>query len=92
LETKADEEARLRAAMDNEPGSISAKLNAHTKSLNALQEVQGDHTRRLTRIEDRLTSIEGDARTLKGDMGTVKAGVHAILDLLNADLGKSDDS
>jgi hypothetical protein len=88
--------------MDKELGTISVKLNAHQQSLNALQEVQGDHTRRLTRIEDmlagvvgRLTGVEGrlgnveaDLGTVKGDLVTVKTGVHAILDLLDANLAK----
>jgi len=81
--------------MDKELDTISVKLNAHQQSLNALQEVQGDHTRRLTRIEDRLTGVEGrlgnveaDLGTVKGDLVTVKTGVHAILDLLEANLAK----
>ncbi|HEX6454018.1 MAG TPA: hypothetical protein VF060_31715 [Trebonia sp.] len=102
LESKVELEAGLRADMDKELGTISVKLNAHQQSLNALQEVQGDHTRRLTRIEDmlagvvgRLTGVEGrlgnveaDLNTVKGDLVTVKTGVHAILDLLDANLAK----
>lgn len=97
LEAKVEREAGLRAAMDRELGTISAKLGAQQRSLNALAEVQSDHTRRLTRIEDRLTGVEGrldnveaDLVTVKGDLVTVKTGVHAILDLLDANLaGKS---
>jgi len=81
LESKVELEAGLRADMDKELGTISVKLNAHQQSLNALQEVQGDHTRRLTRIEE-------DLSTVKEDVATVKTGVHAILDLLNANLAK----
>jgi chromosome segregation ATPase len=102
LESKVELEAGLRADMDKELGTISVKLNAHQQSLNALQEVQGDHTRRLTRIEDLLTgivgrltgaegrlgNIEADLSTVKGDLVTVKTGVHAILDLLDANLAK----
>jgi chromosome segregation ATPase len=102
LEAKVELEAGLRAAMDRELGTISAKLNAHQQSLNALQAVQGDHTRRLTRIEDRLTGVEGrltgvegrlenvetDLVIVKSDLVTVKTGVHAILDLLDTNLAK----
>ena len=94
LEDRVEQEAGLRAAMDRELGDISAKLGAQQRSLNALAEVQGDHTRRLTRIADKLGNVEkdvstlkGDVSVLKGDMVTVKAGVHAILDLLDANLG-----
>lgn len=74
--------------MDKELGTISAKLNAHQESLNALQAVQSDHTKRLTRIEGRLGDVEADLGTVKADLGTVKVGVHAILDLLDANLAK----
>jgi chromosome segregation ATPase len=102
LESKVELEAGLRADMDKELGIISAKLNAHQRSLNALQEVQGDHTHRLMRIEDRLTGVEDrltgveedlstvkeDVASVRGDLVTVKTGVHAILDLLDANLAK----
>ena len=95
LESKVELEAGLRADMDKELGTISAKLNAHQQSLNALQEVQGDHTRRLTRIEedlstvkDDLSTVKDDVATVRGDLVTVKTGVHAILDLLDANLAK----
>jgi chromosome segregation ATPase len=102
LESKVKLEAGLRADMDEELGTISTKLNAHQQSLNALQEVQGDHTRRLTRIEEDLSTVKEDLSTVKedvatvkedvatfrGDLVTVKTGVHAILDLLDANLAK----
>ncbi|MBO0819917.1 MAG: hypothetical protein J2P26_03600 [Nocardiopsaceae bacterium] len=109
LETTVEREAGLRAAMDRELGDISSKLSAHQRSLNALAEVQGDHTRRLTRIETRLDGVEGrlgnvearlgnvearlgnveaDLGIVKGDLVTVKAGVHTIVDLLDANLAK----
>jgi hypothetical protein len=44
--------------MNKELGTISAKLNAHQQSLNALQAVQSDHTKRLTRIEDDLSTVK----------------------------------
>jgi chromosome segregation ATPase len=95
LESKVELEAGLRADMDKELGTISVKLNAHQQSLNALQEVQGDHTRRLTRIEEDLSTVKEDLSTVKEDVATtrddlvtVKTGVHAILDLLDANLAK----
>jgi chromosome segregation ATPase len=95
LESKVELEAGLRADMDKELGTISVKLNAHQQSLNALQEVQGDHTRQLARIEEGLGTVkEGlgavkeDVATVRGDLVMVKTGVHAILDLLDANLAK----
>jgi chromosome segregation ATPase len=74
--------------MNKELGTISAKLNAHQQSLNALQAVQSDHTKRLTRIEDRLTGVEGRLGNVETDLATVKTGVHAVLDLLDTNLAK----
>ena len=88
LEAKVDEQAGLRAKMDEELGTVQATLNAHTQSLNALQEVQGDHTRRLTRIEGRLGNVEGRLGNVEESLVTVRVGVHAIVDLLNANLAK----
>jgi chromosome segregation ATPase len=58
LETTVKEEAALRAKMDSDLGDIKATQNAHTRSLQALHDTQSDHTRRLTRIEDKVGGIE----------------------------------
>lgn len=96
LEVTVEREASLRAKMDTELGTISAKLNAQQRSLNALAEVQSDHTRRLTRIEDRLTGVEGrldgvETRLtgVEADLAIVKTGVRTILGLLDADPAKT---
>lgn len=81
LESKVDEQAGLRADMDEELGTISAAVKAHEKSLNALRETQVEQGKTLTTIKD-------DVAILKSDMGMVKIGVHSIHDLLNANLAK----
>lgn len=74
LKASIEREAALRAKMDEDQSNITATLNAHGRSLQALHDTQQDHTRRLTRME--------------GDLGTVKIGVHAILDLLDTHLAR----
>ena len=81
LEVTVRREANLRAKMDNDQGTVLAKLKAHEKSLNALRAVQSDHTVLLNDHTVRLTRIEAD-------LVTVKTGVHAILDLLDGNLAK----
>ena len=98
LEAKVDLEARLRTNMDKELGDIRATQKAHTRSLSALREVQAEHSRILgehTRILDKHTRILDDHTQrldrIEGDLVTVKTGVHAILDLLDANLGQTAD-
>jgi len=102
LEVTVQKEAALRAKMDSDLGDVKATLNAHTGSLQALHDTQSDHTRRLTRIEDRLGNVEdrlgnvedrlGNVEDRLGNveeqLGTVRVGVHAILDLLDAHLAR----
>lgn len=100
LETTVEREAALRAKMDEDQSNVAATLRAHTGSLQALHDTQQDHTRRLTRIEDRLGNVEDrlgnvedrlgnvedDLVTVKEKLDTVHIGVHAILDLLDTHL------
>jgi chromosome segregation ATPase len=81
LKASIEREAALRAKMDEDQSNITATLNAHGRSLQALHDAQQDHTRRLTRME-------GDLGDVKEDLGTVKIGVHAILDLLDTHLAR----
>jgi chromosome segregation ATPase len=86
LEVTVDREAGLRAKMDSDLGEIKATQAAHTRSLQALHDTQSDHTRRLTRVEDRLGSVEGRLGSVEEQLADVRIGVHAILDLLNTHL------
>lgn len=95
LEATVKREAALRAKMDEDQSRITATLKAHGTALQALHDTQQDHTRRLTRIEDRLGHVEdrlGHVEDRLGHveegLGTVKAGVHAILDLLDTHLAR----
>jgi septal ring factor EnvC (AmiA/AmiB activator) len=58
LEATVKEEASLRAKMDSDLGEMKATLIAHKHSLQALHDTQTDHTKRLTRIENRVENIE----------------------------------
>ncbi len=102
LEATVKEEAVLRAKMDSDLGEMKATLIAHKHSLQALHETQSDHTRRLTRIEDkvgkiedrvgkiedRVGKIEDRVGKIEDKVGDVRVGVHAILDLLDTHLAR----
>jgi hypothetical protein len=77
-----DSESDLRAMMDLDQASLSARLDAQDQLLRALSLTQSDHTARLTRVEDRLTRVEGS-------VGRVESGVQAILALLQGNDGNN---
>jgi hypothetical protein len=129
LEARVDEEAGLRAQMDEDV----SKLHIQKRMLQALIDTQGDHTAQLrnidrkldnvelwmgvfkgrmelsesrltgvevrltgmedkiTRVEGRLTGVEGRLTGVEETLGNVNMGVHAILDLLNANLAVEGD-
>jgi hypothetical protein len=76
LETRVEDEARLRAAMDED----LIGLHVERKLLQSLHDTQSDHTRRLTKLE---TGQE----ELKATLQEVRVGVrliHGKLDTLIA--------
>lgn len=83
LETRVDEEARLRAAMDEDMGNLKAEWGAHKKIIQAIADTQSDHTRRLTKLE---TGVE----ELRTGLGKVQAGVKMIITLLGGNPGDID--
>ena len=84
LESTVEQEATLRAGMDEELSG----LKVQKKMLQALIDTQSDHTKRLTRVEDRLGSVEDRLGSVEEEIGTVRIGVHAILDLLDTHLAR----
>jgi hypothetical protein len=77
------------------PRRDEGDLIAHKYSLQALHDTQSDHTKRLTRIEDKVGSIEDKVGSIEDKVGSieqglgdVRIGVHAILDLLDAHLAR----
>src|ERR1700689_2530173 len=72
LEETAKTEARLRAAMDFDMGKMQAEFRAQRSMLQALHDVQQDHTRRLPGVEGRLTGVEGRLTEVEGELVNVK--------------------
>jgi hypothetical protein len=71
LETRMGSEAGLRAMMDLDQTSLTARFDAEDHLLRALAITQSEHTSRLTRLE--------------GAVGRVEVGVQTILTLLRKD-------
>jgi chromosome segregation ATPase len=72
LEATVKREAGLRAKMDSDLGEIKATQIAHTRSLQALHDTQSDHTRRLTRIEDKVGGLEDRLGNVEDRLGNVE--------------------
>ncbi|HEY7014637.1 MAG TPA: hypothetical protein VH480_17890 [Streptosporangiaceae bacterium] len=96
LESRMNHESDLRAMMDLDQASLSARLDAQDRLLRALSHTQSDHTSRLIRLEEGQTRLEGRVssleegqrslgegqRRLEGTVGRVEIGIQTILALL----------
>jgi uncharacterized coiled-coil protein SlyX len=75
LEAKVEAEAHLRAAMDEDMGTLSAKFGVQEKLIQAISVTQSEHTTQLRAINGRLEKVEGK-------LDLVHVGVQAIHTLL----------
>ncbi len=84
-----DSESDLRAMMDLDQASLTARLDAQDNLLRALSITQSDHTSRLTRLEEGQRSLAegqhslaGGQRRLESTVGRVEIGIQTILTML----------
>jgi hypothetical protein len=82
LETKVETEAHLRAAMDKDMGTLSAKFGVQEKLIQAISLTQSDHTKLLRDHTERLEKLEVGQEELKTKLDRVHVGVEAIHTLL----------
>jgi len=85
LESRMDPEASLRAMMDLDQASLTARFDVQDNLLRALAVTQGDHTRRLTRLEGKVNRLEGGQRDLQCAVARVEVGLQTIITLLSQD-------
>jgi chromosome segregation ATPase len=83
LEAAAANEAGLRAMMDQDLATVKTKLDANTRLLQAAAATQGEHSRMLTRLEDRVTRVEDKVDRLRTDVGELKVGQLVIVGKLD---------
>ena len=82
LEAKVETEAHLRAAMDEDMGTLSAKFGVQEKLMQAISRTQSDHTKLLRGHTERLEKLEVGQEELKTKLDRVHVGVEAIHTLL----------
>jgi chromosome segregation ATPase len=74
LETRVEEEARLRAAMDED----LTRLHVQRDLLQSLHDTQSDHTRRLTKLETGQEELKLELQEVKVRLQEVHVGVRLI--------------
>ena len=87
LESRMDSEASLRAMMDLDQASLTARFDVQDSLLRALAITQSDHTKRLTRLEDGQRRLETAVGRLEGTVARVEVGLQTIITLLGNDHG-----
>jgi hypothetical protein len=75
-------QAELRAAMDEDMGTPSAKFGVQERLIQAISLTQSDHTALLRDHTERLTRLEGGQEELQTKLDRVHVGVEAIHTLL----------
>jgi septal ring factor EnvC (AmiA/AmiB activator) len=92
LESRVNSEAGLRAMMDLDQATLTARLDAQDNLLRALAATQSEHTARFRRLEEGYGRLEEGQRRLEEGHGRlaqavtrVETGIQAILGLLRED-------
>jgi exonuclease VII small subunit len=80
LERRMDSEAGLRAMMDLDQASLTARLNAQDHLLRALAVTQSEHTTRLTRLEEGQQRLEGAVGQLQDGQQRLEGAVGQLQD------------
>jgi DNA repair ATPase RecN len=83
LETRVDNEARLRATMDKDMSNLKVEFRAQRNLLQALHDTQQEHTARLENVEGRLENVEGRLENVEGILQKVHVGVQLIHEKLD---------
>jgi chromosome segregation ATPase len=90
LESRMDSEAGLRAMMDLDQATLTARFDAQDNLLRALAVTQSDHTRRLTRLEGKLDRLEGKVDRLEGKVDGLEGKVDGLEGKVDGLEGKVD--
>jgi septal ring factor EnvC (AmiA/AmiB activator) len=92
LESRVNSEAGLRAMMDLDQATLTARFDAQDNLLRAVAVTQSEHTSRLRRLEEGHRRLEEGHRRLEEGHGRleqavtrVETGIQAVLGLLRED-------
>jgi chromosome segregation ATPase len=74
VEATVEEQARLRAAMDEDLGDVKAALGAHKNLLQSLHDTQQEHTARLEELRAGQQELRAGQQQLRADHEELRAG------------------
>jgi chromosome segregation ATPase len=77
----------LAGGADRDIAAFGTKLEAHTKTLNALRETQLEQSQRLDRLEHKVDHLEHEMRQ---GFATLSAGMAQIIELLTRNDGSNE--
>jgi chromosome segregation ATPase len=84
----------LAGGADRDIAAFGTKLEAHTKTLNALRETQLEQSQRLDRLEHKVDHLEAGFDGLEHEMrqgfATLSAGMAQIIELLTRNDGSNE--
>jgi chromosome segregation ATPase len=83
LESRAANEAGLRAMMDQDLATVKTKLDANTRLLEAVATTQGEHSRMLTRLETDVAELKAGQAELTVGQAELRAGHLVLVDKLD---------
>jgi chromosome segregation ATPase len=90
LEAKVEEQAGLRAAMDEDMSSLKVEFRAQRTLLQSLHDTQQEHTALFREHTALLRDHTAQLNELREGQGEILAGVRVIRDLLERGQGSSD--
>jgi peptidoglycan hydrolase CwlO-like protein len=92
VESRIDSEAGLRAMMDLDQATLTARLDAQDHLLRALAVTQSEHGTQLRKLANEQTRMAGEQERMAGEqqrttatLAQVEAGVRTIIGLLDRD-------
>ena len=90
LEATMESEAGLRAMLDQDQSSLKTQLAAQGKLMQAMATTQGEHSRLLTRLEnkvagvdDKVTNLDSKVTRLERNLEETKVGVLMLVGMFS---------
>lgn len=83
VETRINSEAGLRAMMDLDQATLTARLDAQDHLLRALAVTQSEHGTQLRKLASEQARLTEEQVRTTGTLARVEAGVHTIIGLLD---------
>jgi hypothetical protein len=85
VESRMNAEAGLRAMMDLDQATLTARLDAQDHLLRALAVTQSEHGTQLRKVAKEQTRLADEQSQMKNKLAQVEVGIRTIIGLLSHD-------